>query len=202
MGRHDADHTPVIEHYMKEAARLIKGSNYYCSHSNKLERISFPILCWNADRPECQSLTNTRKEGTYGKVSQWAVNVSEDRLPACRQCYLSMVTKLTGGSGGVGRNGNIERQCTKCANWSLVRNKDGVQIEECMNDLVSKDYPKHYPEMTCVDTQPEGRTSSHKKTPTKETIHRMDDAGSQDWLLWCECGQVAGGSGKGVLPHL
>ena len=57
--------------------------------------------------------------------------------------------KLVGGS--VGSNGNIARQCTKCANWSLVRNKDGVQIEECMNDLVSKDYPKHYPEMTCVE---------------------------------------------------
>lgn len=35
MGRHDADHTPVIEHYMKDAARLIKGFKYYCGHSRK-----------------------------------------------------------------------------------------------------------------------------------------------------------------------
>ena len=175
MGRHDADHTPVIEHYMKEAGRLVKGYNYYCGHSNKLERISFPFLAWNADRPECQSLTNTRKEGNYGKISQWAANVSEDRLPACRQCYIFMMTKLAG--RGVRRNGNIERQCTKCANWSLVRNKDGAQIEECMNDLVSKDCPKHYPdpETTDVDPQPEGRTSFQTKLPPKKL--------STEWML-------------------
>ena len=82
-----------------------------------------------------------------------------------------MMTKLTG--RGVGRNG-IERQCTKCANWSLVRNEDGVEIEECMNDLVSKDYPKHYPS-TGVDPQPKGRTSSHTKLPPKKL--------STPWIL-------------------
>lgn len=83
------------------------------------------------------------------------------------------MTKLTG--SGVGRNGNIQRQCTKCADWSLVRNKDDMQIEECMNDLVSKDYPKCYPEMTGVHPQPEGRRISHKILPPKKL--------STEWML-------------------
>ena len=35
-----------------------------------IERIPPGILAWNADPPKNQTLTNTRKEGTYGKHSK------------------------------------------------------------------------------------------------------------------------------------
>ena len=68
------------------------------------------------------------------------MNVSEERLPACKQCYASLMKKLTGEF----THGGNDTQCNKCANWSFVRAEDGITKEECMNDAVSKDYPKEY----------------------------------------------------------
>jgi hypothetical protein len=166
MGRHDADHTPVIVHYMKEVAELMKGIDCYFGSSNSIERVAFGMVAWNADRPELQMLTNTRKEGTYGKVLGWAVNVSEKRLPACKRCYASLIRKMT--PEGVRVENNTVPVCNKCANWSLVREEDGIEKVECMNDVASKHYPKQYPERTDIDPQPEGRTCSHKILPPKK----------------------------------
>ena len=84
MAKHDADHTRVIEHYMREVSVLKKGIQCYFGSTNTIEHISLDILAWIADRPEGHKLTNTRKEGTYGKINGWVVNVSEEPLPACK----------------------------------------------------------------------------------------------------------------------
>jgi hypothetical protein len=162
MGRNDADHTPVIQHYMREVSELRKGIDCYFGNSNTIERVALDILAWLADRPENHELTCTRKEGTYGKVNGWAVNVSEERLAACTHCFMSMITKLTAPSAP---EENVSSLCTNCSNWCLVRKEDGERKIECMNDRVSKDYPKQYPERRDVAPQPEGRTCHHEVLP-------------------------------------
>ena len=74
----DSDEANVIKPFLRCLINLFQAvilTNW--------KEFRFLFIGWNADHPECQSLTNTRKEGTYVKVSQWAVNVSKDRLPAC-----------------------------------------------------------------------------------------------------------------------
>ena len=82
LGRNYADHAPVIQHYMREVSELRKGIDCYFGNSNTIERIALDILAWLADLPENHELTCTRKEGTYGKVNGWAINVNKQRLPA------------------------------------------------------------------------------------------------------------------------
>ena len=162
MAKHDADHTRVIEHYMREVSVLKKGIECYFGSTNTIEHISLDILAWIADRPEGHELTNTRKEGTYGKVNGWAVNVSEEHLPACKKCYVSLIKRL------VHQEEETLPLCKKCTNWSLVREENGVEVVQCMNDTVPKDYPKEYTEDSNIDPQPAGRTCSQMILPPKK----------------------------------
>ncbi len=59
MGKSREYHTPVTEHFMKEASELIKGFDFYLGKSNKIEQMAIGHLTWNADRPERQTLTHT-----------------------------------------------------------------------------------------------------------------------------------------------
>ncbi len=83
---------------MRKVSVLKKGIEYYFGSTNTIEHIYLDIIAWIADRPEGNKLTNTRKEGTYGKVNGWAVNVSEEHLPDCKN-MLCLVDKKAGASG-------------------------------------------------------------------------------------------------------
>jgi len=141
MGKSSEDHTPVTEHFMREASELMTGFDYFDGESNMFKRMALGVLVWAADRPERQTLTHTRKEGTYGKVSGWAVNVSEAHLPACRSCFIALVKDMLNGTSN-------PRQCNKCCNWSFetkpkcIINGEAKNLQE--NDKPNKDYPAGY----------------------------------------------------------
>ena len=56
----------------------MKGFKYYFGETNEIGRMAVSMLTWNADRPERQFVTDTRKEGHTGRVSSWALKVSEN----------------------------------------------------------------------------------------------------------------------------
>ena len=135
MGKSSEDHTPVIEHYFTECQKLMKGFDCYFGDTNKIERMAVGMLMWNADRPERQMINNTRKEGTYGKVSGWSAPVSEEKFPSCDKCYKRLVQEMIQGEEGSG-TGTVD-SCTNCFNWTLDQD-DTDQITEDTH----KDYPK------------------------------------------------------------
>ena len=99
------------------------------------------VLVWAADRSERQTLTHTRKEGTYGKVSVWAVNLSDEHLPACRRCFSALVKDMLNGT-------STYRRCNDCCDWSFETNPECTVNEEVKNlqknDRPNKDYPMEY----------------------------------------------------------
>jgi len=159
IGKSDSDHTAVINHYMGKAEELMSGFNCYFGDTNRIERVALGMLCWSADRPEQQFITNTRKEGNYGRVTGWATDVSEEFLPACKKCYKSMIEELLNLDD---EDDNIETDygCNNCCNWSFetnpVKSIDGVRTKLQNSIKPGKDYPKTYPE-NAPEGMPEGR---------------------------------------------
>ena len=51
IGKSDANHSEVINHYMHQAEELMKGFDCYFGNSNKIERVALAMLCWSADWP-------------------------------------------------------------------------------------------------------------------------------------------------------
>jgi len=145
MGKSSEDHTPVVEHYMKEVSELMKGFDCYFGSTNKMERVALGMITWNADRPENQMLTMTRKEGNYGKVTGMSVNVSEQYHPACVDCFLSSIQNLAYKNN----NASERTACRRCCNWSFttqpVAMLDGDPTNLQCRDKTCKDYPKSYP---------------------------------------------------------
>ena len=88
IGKSRDDHTRVTEHFMEEARELMKGSEYYSFKTNQTKWVAFGISTWNANRPEHQCLTHTRKEGTYGRCL--------DGRSMCRRNICQPVLTATG----------------------------------------------------------------------------------------------------------
>ena len=114
IGKSNADHSKVIDHYLEEADKLMKGFDCFFGAISKIELVALWILCWSTDRPEQQSITHTRKEGHYGRVTGWAVNVLQEFLPACKRCYKSLIKSMIGvNREEVKEEANVSL-CNKC----------------------------------------------------------------------------------------
>lgn len=162
MGKSSEDHTPVREFYLEEMMTLMKGFKCYHGEVNKIINVAFGNVTIHADRPERHEWLNTRKEGTYGKVSGYAVNISEERFPACRQCYRNHVLDMLG-------NTNQQRSYCRghCLNWTLDPSSPSQKTDE-----VGQNYPKSAGELSSM--VPEGREPGVDKIgPVKL---------SEDWL--------------------
>jgi len=116
MGKSGEDHILVIEHFLREyqdvSGTYMKGFKCYFGETNEIGHMAVSMLAWNADRSERQGLVDTRKEGHTGKVSSWAVKVSETELPACDKYYNTLVRNMVEGT-----DRSFTR--TKCFNWTL-----------------------------------------------------------------------------------
>jgi hypothetical protein len=167
IGKSDSDHTAVINHYMGKAEELMSGFDCYFGDTNRIERVALGMLCWSADRPELQFITNTRKEGNYGRVTGWATDVSEEFLPACKNCYKSMIEELLNLDD---KDDNIETDygCNNCCNWSFetnpVKSINGVRTKLQNSIKPANNYPKTYPE-NAPEGMPEGREAGLKFLP-------------------------------------
>jgi hypothetical protein len=62
----------------------MKGFLTYFGVTNEIRRMSVGFLFHSSDRPERQFVTNTRKEGHFGKCSNYAYCVDFDRLQHAR----------------------------------------------------------------------------------------------------------------------
>jgi hypothetical protein len=149
MGRSSEDHTKVIEHYIQEYKELMKGFLCYCGGSNDIRRLAFGLLSMNADRPERQMISNTRKEGTYGRLSGWSANPSAETFPDCQRCYRMRIEVMTAeGMGEYSESGTWT--CTRCSNWTLDSGS-----ADLVTDPVDENYPKE--SEVSQEEEPEGR---------------------------------------------
>ena len=154
MGRSgkEVDHSRVIDHYVKECQGLMKGFDVYFGDTNEIGRMAVGMLAWNADRPERQSISNTRQEGIYGKIVGWSANVSEEKFPACIRCHRKRVLEMLGGSEE--GEDQEELRCTQCLDWTLDKNESN---EDQKTDKPSKDYPKESEDGRVMNDAPPGR---------------------------------------------
>lgn len=130
IGKSGDDHTDIINHYIKECSELMAGFDCYFGDRNEIGRVAVGMITYHADRPERQMATGTRKEGAFGKISGWAVDVSgefEDKFPACDRCYRKRVLEMIGGTEtdsvtseaeSAEENTNTDH-CSECFNWKL-----------------------------------------------------------------------------------
>jgi len=147
IGRSDQDHTPVINHFIKQLNELKTGFYWYNGNSNKMERVAFDMIAWSADRPERQMILGNRKEGTFGRVQGFAANPSTETFPSCPDCYVKRLqsifkTELTS-------EGTI---CSECNDFTF--NEDNSCDH---NATTAKHYPKSHPQT--AEPMPKGRSS-------------------------------------------
>ena len=180
IGKSSTDHSKVVEHFINEANEMMEGFDCYFGSSKTMGRAAFSVLAYNADRPEMQALTLTMKEGTYGKVTGWAVSPSEEFLPACTKCYVDHIQRMVAEDFSVPAS-----TCNSCCDWSFETNPmrtgaDGSLLPLQHSDPAPDKYPATYPKEADVPVgvevppMPEGRTAGLKHlSPIKQSTSWM-----------------------------
>jgi hypothetical protein len=54
--------------------------NAISASDNNIQHVAFLLLYHSADRPERQSILNTLGDGTYGKVTNYAMEINPTKL--------------------------------------------------------------------------------------------------------------------------
>jgi len=168
MGKSGEDHTPIIEHYLKEAQKLMKGFPcYFGDDTNAIGRLAVGMLAWNADRPERQMASCTRKEGIWGLVSMWAARVSKDKFPACDKCYRRRLRQMMSCVG----TEEDSLTCEQCFDWTL-----DPEVEVQKTAPADKNYPTTLP-VGYKGNIPDGRKPGMKFLgPVRQNQKFMRDA--------------------------
>ena len=90
----------------------------------------------------------------YGLASHWACRVSNQFLPACIHCYITLIEKMTT------KNPKNNFSCNNCCTWSFEPEVNSTEL--VANYSTSKDYSTTYPTGVDIDPQPDGRTCDLK----------------------------------------
>ena len=117
--------------FINEIKELEKGFQCYYTSDNNIRHVAFSLLYHSADRPERQSILNTLGEGTYGKVTNYAMEINPTKFPACKDCYKRLISNLK-------ENTNKRRECNNCFCWNINPNDPKQQIMK-----VPDKYPQH-----------------------------------------------------------
>jgi len=131
MGRSSENHTKVFEHYLKECKELMDGFHCYFGITNEICLVAFGLLTLNGDRPERQAISHNRKEGHYGKVTNMAAPVDENKLPSCDKCLSRRVGRL------LGRKSLPGKTCNQCFDWNMEESTEQRTVK------VVKGHPCH-----------------------------------------------------------
>ena len=132
MGKSSDDHTGIIEHYHSEVKELMTGFDCYFGNRNEFGKMAVGLLFNSADRPERQFISQTCKEGTFGKASNKAIALDLALFPDCEQCYHKRAHEVT--------SGNVTFQmprCHRCFNWNADPSDDAQKTIP-----VSSNYPQ------------------------------------------------------------
>jgi len=147
IGRSGQDHTPVINHFIKQLNDLKIGFEWYNGSSNKVERVAFDMIAWSADRPERQAILGNRKEGTFGRVMGYAANPCGESFASCPTCYHKLIISIF----------KVEfthekSACGVCDDFTFNENNSCEH-----NATTTKHYPKNHPKT--AEPMPDGRSS-------------------------------------------
>ena len=175
IGKSGENHTPVIEHYLKEAKKLLLGFDYYHGETNVIRRMALGLVCWNADRPERHMIGETRQEGHWGKVTGYCVKLDQAQFAACDDCHRRLVASMIGGEEGSdeGLDASQDHACSKCFNWTL-----DPKSEEQKTVRPNKKYPKSPEDAEDIlHGAPEGRDLGQDRLgPVKLTTEFLQKA--------------------------
>jgi hypothetical protein len=175
MGKSSLDHTPIIDLFYEELKVIKQGFTCYFGDDNVLRNVSFGLLFHSADRPERQTIANTRKEGTYGKVSNHSCPIHK-KFCSCKKCYWKLVDGFLQ-EGWWAWNAEIKPWvCNVCFQWDIKTDDPNQEV-----------YPasSNYPPITAdLNTgaekklsSPEGRKPGQKYLgPVRLTAQFMKDA--------------------------
>ena len=164
IGKSGDDHTEIINMYVKECAELMTGFDCYFGDMNKIGRMAVGMITYHADRPERQMSMCTRKEGTFGKVSGWAVDVSgefEKKFPACDRCFRKRVLEMIRGAESDSETSVDD--CSECFNWKLDEEDAGQKISPPPADWPSSPLDEDFLEDEALDGPPAGREPGQDK---------------------------------------
>jgi hypothetical protein len=114
MGKSSLDHSEVINYYLSEIKEMGKGFMYYSVDANDFRECALGLIAYCADRPERSKIQEKRQEGKHGRVTDWAVDPSNDYFPACDKCYVQIVKEVLG-MEKLSQNS----QCNRCCCWTL-----------------------------------------------------------------------------------
>ena len=131
MGRSGQDHSDVISHFYDQLEELERGFPCYFGNDNTIRDVAFSLLYHSADRPERHNIQNVLDEGHFGKVTNYAVSISTEMLPACIDCYKDLVGRLNDGKD------IPKRRCNKCFCWDIDPEDKAQEVTP-----VKDDYPK------------------------------------------------------------
>lgn len=116
IGRSRDDHTPVIEYFLQEFARIRRGKQRYCSLRRKTVWTSFDMFVYLADLPERCSIMKTSLRGEYGRRVQYATHIDSGHHPYCVQCYREMISHHTTDTTGPKA---WQNSCSRCLRWKF-----------------------------------------------------------------------------------
>ena len=135
------DHTPVIDYYANEYARMMNGNVYYCAHRKEFVNVKLgPVACM-ADRPEKAFELKTSLLGTYGQIANHAGEIVFDLFPDCTRCY---VRRLQHVFDDPHSRVNLN-PCASCMQWDL----------NCRSEAAKKvNQPEKYPTSCHPDSPP------------------------------------------------
>ena len=132
MGKSSLDHSEVINHYLSEIEGLKEGFMYYSADVNDYRKCAMGLLSYIADRPERSSVRGTRQEGHFGRVTDWATDISSKYFPACKDCYI-VIVKVVLGKEKLSKS----TPCKKCCCWAIDENHNAEFYHR-----TSKKYPR------------------------------------------------------------
>ena len=150
IGKSSDNHTPVIDYYIREAWKIRSGFPCYLGAEKKICHVTFWMITWNADRPERQVLSGTRKEGVYGMFTGWAMSLNGcvEKFVACEKCYERTLLKIFGRTENLQNDGT----CNQCFDWTLKSQCPSQQAA-----LPPKDYPASSEDPEDDEGAPPGR---------------------------------------------
>ena len=182
IGKSGDDHTEIINMYIKECAELMAGFDCYFGDINEIGRMAVGMITYHADRPERQMGMRTMKEGTFGKISGWAVDVSgefEKKFPACNRCFRKRVLEMIGGAETDSDPSETDSEspvdhCSECFNWKLDEEDASQKISSPPAGWPSSPLDEDFLKEESLDGPPAGREPGQDKLgPVRLTTNFM-----------------------------
>ena len=163
------NHESVVSYQLDQLEKIRRGKLRFYAKDGVKRMIStcFDLVLWAGDTPERRQLTHTSNRGNYGKRSNYAGKINQDKTPACANCYKRLIKRAMYFDGN--RTDLLPfRKCNRCCCWDALSDSKAAKF-----DLTEgTDYPT-----TCSSahlnehTFPAGRTVSESSLVTvKQTF--------------------------------